>query len=190
MSREIIKQENIPFGICHCGCGMPAPIAKKNSTRDKMVKGQPMTFIRGHAMGKFEAYRKVVDYKDLQCRRRYKAEAKIRHKMYVGEYLQTHPCTDCGESDPMVLDFDHRNPEEKHKTISQIMAVGLGIHILEKEINKCDVRCANCHRRRHYIEQHPPTNEEHKCTCGEPLEYYQYACFNCWKEVSEELVSD
>ena len=92
--------------------------------------------------------------KNLECRRRYKAEAKSRGKQYVAEYLTTHPCVDCGETNPIVLDFDHRNPAEKHRTISQIIAHALGFLILQKEIAKCDVRCANCHRIRHYKEQH------------------------------------
>lgn len=38
----------IPEGLCQCGCGQPAPIAKGTSRRDGHVKGQPMRFIHGH----------------------------------------------------------------------------------------------------------------------------------------------
>lgn len=34
--------------LCECGCGEPAPIAKKNHTRSGYVKGQPLRFIKGH----------------------------------------------------------------------------------------------------------------------------------------------
>jgi hypothetical protein len=34
--------------MCECGCGKPAPIAKKNDAWHGYVKGQPMRFIRGH----------------------------------------------------------------------------------------------------------------------------------------------
>lgn len=147
----------IPIGTCQCGCGQPTTIATRNSTRDNMVKGQPMRIIRGHAMGKYETDRTIAAYKDLQCRRRYKAEAKARCKAFVAEWLKTHPCVDCGETDPIVLDFDHRNPAEKTKTISQIIWNSHGIRILETEIAKCDVRCSNCHRRKTYRE-----NEHYK----------------------------
>lgn len=39
----------IPAGYCQCGCGQPAPIARKTSARDDVVKGQPYRFVAGHA---------------------------------------------------------------------------------------------------------------------------------------------
>jgi HNH endonuclease len=37
-----------PWGQCHCGCGEPAPIAKKTAIRYGHVKGQPIRYINGH----------------------------------------------------------------------------------------------------------------------------------------------
>lgn len=34
--------------LCECGCGNPAPIAKRNHSTWGWVKGQPMRFLRGH----------------------------------------------------------------------------------------------------------------------------------------------
>lgn len=39
---------NIDEGFCHCGCGLPAPLAKKTATKYGHVKGQPIRFINGH----------------------------------------------------------------------------------------------------------------------------------------------
>lgn len=34
--------------LCECGCGQPAPLARKTETAKGRVKGQPSRFIRGH----------------------------------------------------------------------------------------------------------------------------------------------
>lgn len=57
-------------------------------------------------------------------------------------------CIDCGEKDPVVLEFDHRESEKKEYGISRLRKHKVAWHILEKELEKCDVVCANCHRRR------------------------------------------
>lgn len=60
-------------------------------------------------------------------------------------YFRDHPCVDCGETDPLVLEFDHR--EDKAFNISEGLRDRNWQSILD-EIAKCDVVCANCHRRR------------------------------------------
>ena len=63
------------------------------------------------------------------------------------EYLIDHPCIDCGDTDPLVLDFDHREPSAKLDAVSRMVRSRPWRVVLE-EIAKCDVRCANCHRRK------------------------------------------
>jgi len=65
----------------------------------------------------------------------------------IDEYLRTHPCVDCGEGDPLVLDFDHRDGVDKLETVAFFRAKGRRDESFA-EIEKCDVRCANCHQRR------------------------------------------
>lgn len=74
--------------------------------------------------------------------------AKQRNEAYVYEYLRRHPCIDCGEEDPIVLDFDHVDPSTKHKGISELKYGQCSLRLLRHEIAKCVVRCANCHRRK------------------------------------------
>lgn len=64
----------------------------------------------------------------------------------IREYLADHPCVDCGESDPDVLDFDH--PRDKRADVSRLIHVAVSWNVVLAEIAKCEVRCANCHRRR------------------------------------------
>lgn len=68
-------------------------------------------------------------------------------RMILGHLLE-HPCVDCGESDPIVLEFDHRDPAEKSFNIGDGVGRAYGTERIKAEITKCDVRCANCHRRR------------------------------------------
>jgi len=64
----------------------------------------------------------------------------------VFAYLIEHPCVDCGERDPIVLDFDHRGG--KISAISTLVRDRAEWVAIAAEIAKCDVRCANCHRRK------------------------------------------
>ena len=65
----------------------------------------------------------------------------------ISAYLRTHPCVDCGEGDVLVLEFDHRDPDLKWKAVG-VLAVARRWPRVRAEIEKCDVRCVNCHRRR------------------------------------------
>jgi hypothetical protein len=59
-------------------------------------------------------------------------------------------CVECGEDDPRCLDLHHRDPSEKHprlKGVARIRMNGLGYEELLAELSKCDVLCANCHRK-------------------------------------------
>lgn len=87
----------------------------------------------------------------------YKARAKkftdrvrLEVKQAVYEYLLAHPCVDCGEKDPIVLEFDHRDADQKRFDVGAAMRRGCSLKTVFEEIAKCDVRCANCHRRRTY----------------------------------------
>lgn len=60
-------------------------------------------------------------------------------------------CDVCGESHPACLDFHHRNPVEKSFTISNL-SWKVSTEKLFDEIAKCDILCANCHRKLHWIE--------------------------------------
>ena len=80
----------------------------------------------------------------VQIRARSK-ERIARNQRFVIEYLRTHPCVDCGESDLVVLEFDHLR--DQVSGISRMIRNSELARIID-EIAKCDVVCANCHRRR------------------------------------------
>jgi hypothetical protein len=72
---------------------------------------------------------------------------RIENRRQVRLYLLSHPCVDCGEADPLVLDLDHRDPKGKVQAVTWLAARRRWV-IVAAEIDKCDVRCANCHRIR------------------------------------------
>ena len=57
----------------------------------------------------------------------------------------THPCVECGEADPVVLEFDH--VRDKSFDIGQKL-LHHSREAIVREIAKCEGVCANCHRRR------------------------------------------
>jgi Homeodomain-like domain-containing protein len=95
------------------------------------------------------------------CFKRYYEEQRARHRrrnnalktarvreaqIFVLEYLRDHPCMDCGEADPVILEFDHLGA--KRAEISTLVRRGVLPPVLETEIGRCEVVCASCHRRR------------------------------------------
>jgi hypothetical protein len=82
-------------------------------------------------------------YVDNAARRR---ERVVRERVeFLLEYFKDHPCVDCGETDPLVLEFDHIR--EKSFDVGKGLR-DRGWQSILDEIAKCDVVCANCHRRR------------------------------------------
>lgn len=75
----------------------------------------------------------------------YKAETRANARKYIKDYLSKNPCIDCGESDLRVLEFDHVRGS-RFDCVTHLYRE----QELLAEIAKCEVRCANCHRRRHY----------------------------------------
>lgn len=82
----------------------------------------------------------------LKRLRRHNERKRNEIRRHIFEYLKTHPCIDCGESDVIVLDFDHQR-DKKH-AISQLITSNKSWDYISREIEKCEVRCANCHRRK------------------------------------------
>lgn len=70
-----------------------------------------------------------------------------KKRKIVIDYLMANPCIDCGETDIIVLDFDHIDPATKVKNVADLVSGG-SIDSLKAEITKCEIRCANCHRRK------------------------------------------
>ena len=89
-------------------------------------------------------YKNREDLYSAQKRHRVRVRARLL------DFLSTKQCIDCGERDPIVLEFDHISQRDKFKSITQMLSGHYSWQSLLAEIQKCEIRCANCHRRRSY----------------------------------------
>jgi hypothetical protein len=82
---------------------------------------------------------------DRAYQKAYMAERYATRRAMLNE-LKSVPCAHCGGSfPPYVMDFHHRDPEEKLFSIGATM-ISHKLSVLMAEVAKCDVVCANCHR--------------------------------------------
>lgn len=74
------------------------------------------------------------------------------------------PCADCGQHFPThCMDFDHRPGVDKVANIGASVAKWASDpDALIAEIAKCDVVCANCHRKRTFSKERKEANQKAK----------------------------
>jgi hypothetical protein len=72
--------------------------------------------------------------------------ARKRNQAYVSQDKER-GCQQCGETHPRCLDYHHRDRATKHLAISVLKSRSYSLEILKAEIEKCDLLCANCHRK-------------------------------------------
>ncbi len=104
------------------------------------------------------AYKDII--KRRECHKRYYQRNKLlykeknarRRKLLIDfvNSFKDGPCVDCGVKYPSyVMDFDHRDSKTKLTNINQMIHLhSYSKNKILKEIQKCDLVCANCHRIR------------------------------------------
>ena len=80
-----------------------------------------------------------------------KKNVKKREENYLWmlEYKKDKSCLVCGVNEPVCLDFHHINGDEKFTEVSKMKYSTYSIETIKKEIDKCIILCANCHRMLH-----------------------------------------
>jgi hypothetical protein len=87
-------------------------------------------------------------------RRRHRAAQRKENAEYLRKVKEADPCIDCKEHYPYyVMDYDHRDETTKKNDVSSI-ANQLSLKMVKEEIAKCDLVCANCHRKRTHLQGH------------------------------------
>ncbi|TME86608.1 MAG: hypothetical protein E6I44_12685 [Chloroflexi bacterium] len=126
-------------------CGQTKPEAEfafdniAKGTRQRHCRKCQAAYRRAHYLANRHDYIK----REVARMNRY----RIENRVLMLAYLVAHPCVDCGQTEPVMLDFDHREPAKKNGNVSEL-AMRKPWRLVLVEIAKCDVRCANCHLRR------------------------------------------
>lgn len=80
----------------------------------------------------------------------YQTKIKAKIAQYIKEHKRKNKCLDCGFSGleyPEVMDFDHVYGKKSFE-LSSFHYYTNSMKVVQKEIQKCEVVCANCHRIR------------------------------------------
>lgn len=101
-------------------------------------------------------YREAYHNPDGKRKKQIRAVDKkllLRNKNFVVQHKEGKPCTDCGNMFPhYVMDFDHvRGKKRGHIST---WGIKQSLKTLKKEIDKCELVCANCHRERTWARSH------------------------------------
>lgn len=75
---------------------------------------------------------------------------KLEIKRWIRNYKNNLKCSRCSENHPATIDFHHVNKGTKDSEIAHFVAEGYSINRIREELDKCEVLCANCHRKVHY----------------------------------------
>ena len=78
-----------------------------------------------------------------------KSEYHRKRRLDAVTWLSTlrDKCAHCGETDPVVLDFHHKDAKNKSFKLTGSICYSRSREAILAEVAKCIVLCANCHRK-------------------------------------------
>ena len=86
-------------------------------------------------------------------------------------------CIECSDDNIFHLSFHHKDPTDKEANIGSLLSTQKQWSIIQKELDKCELICENCHREKHNIESIDSRARENKRVY---LEYKNlYECSKC-----------
>lgn len=112
--------------------------------KEKGIRSNQCRLCQGETNRKSYANNKIVR---AAAANKSKNTVKEEVTKKILEYLLIHPCVDCGEARPLRLTFDHVRGK-KEFCISNAIRRGISWNKISTEIDKCDIRCANCHHEK------------------------------------------
>lgn len=95
-------------------------------------------------------YRKVYYQKNKEKLAEYQRQKRREVAKWFADFKSDKACVTCGESHPACLDFHHKEGNDKDMDVGYMVRQKLSMERIMSEIAKCDIVCANCHRKLHY----------------------------------------
>lgn len=161
-----VKKNGLPYSYC-LSCSREYATKQSNKGTKiydfdskkctRCLRDQPLDMFKTGTRRYLESW--CRDCRNEKHRENYKDNPKIqeglkesyfkrreKNRINVFRYLLSNSCTDCGENDPVVLEFDHVRGE-KRKNVSELVEKCAWKSVAD-EIKKCEVVCRNCHRLR------------------------------------------
>ena len=152
--REWVAREREKRG---CGrCGETDSRCLDFHHRDDEVKTMNISSMVTHGYGR-EALRGEIALCDVLCatchRLLHHTDPSCELRRWTLEQKRIRGgCDRCSEDRPACLDFHHEN-DDKSMSVSRLVTNNSSKRRVRREIEKCTLLCANCHRTEHY---HPP----------------------------------
>ena len=93
-----------------------------------------------------------IDEDNTKISVQYSRQDRERAREFVKNIkLNSDGCEECGwfdENNLQVLHFDHIDEKTKEHNISRLVSTGRSLDLIQSEIDKTRLLCANCHRKR------------------------------------------
>jgi len=110
---------------------------------------------------KRKAYSAAYYQKTKEETKKRTKEKKLSLKKEWKAFKATLYCTKCGFNHSAALDFHHIDPSTKTGSVNTLVSNGRYARAM-KELEKCVVLCANCHRIHHHDEFHEAKKNKKK----------------------------
>jgi hypothetical protein len=122
-----------------------------------------------------------------------KPETVSEKHRYVYQTLQNSFCVDCKETDIRVLELDHVKDSKLIPVSTMLNKSRWSVQDLKLEIDKCEVRCVNCHRQKTYArligvessvqeEKYAIAGDDLTCSCGNKKSFGAISCPPCHRK--------
>jgi hypothetical protein len=101
-------------------------------------------------IGKIRKYRRDWYAKNSDHAKAKVTDRRQELKQWFKELKSDMKCNRCPENNPACLDFHHTGKDRKDINIYNAVNRGWSKQRILKEIAKCEILCANCHRKEHH----------------------------------------